>query len=270
MRRSGLPSDDFPFSPVGIHGKPDVLMIDIGGSNIKLMVTGCGEEMIKTPSGPNLSAVGMCDKVRKLTEGWPYDCVSIGFPGLVRDGKPCREPLNLGGGWLGFDFDAAFGCPVRMMNDAALQGLSAYEGGRMLFVGFGTSTGCALCADGVITNVELGMMRLSNGAQYLERLTKAARRERGQEKWLRDVTEAVSLLRDLFWPDDTVIGGGNAKHLDPLPEHCRRTSNLDLLRGAERLWPGRDTYAESCGTTWVVRDTSGRPAQREETAQARL
>lgn len=212
-----------------------VLMIDVGGTNVKLMVSG-REEMLKFPSGRELSAQQMVTQTLRLTSDWCYDCISLGFPGLVRDGAPVREPLNLGGGWLGFDFAEAFGRPVQIVNDAVLQATAAYEGGRMLFVGLGTSIGCALAADGIITNIEVGLVPLRKETRFMDRLTKAARRERGHEKWQRDVYTAVALLKDMFWPDETVIGGGNAKHLHPLPAGCRRTSNREALRGAERLW----------------------------------
>lgn len=212
-----------------------VLMIDIGGTNVKLRASG-REEMIKFPSGRSLSAQQMVEQTLQLTGDWAYDYVSIGFPGLVKDGVPVREPLNLGGGWLNFDFSAAFGCPVRLVNDAVLQALSVYEGGRMLFIGFGTSIGCALAVEGVITNIEVGLVPIGKDGRFMDRLSKAARRERGHEKWQRDVFTAVALLKDMFWPDETVIGGGNAKHLSPFPAGCRRTSNREALRGAERLW----------------------------------
>lgn len=214
---------------------PRVLMIDIGGTNVKLMVSG-KDEMLKFPSGRELSAQQMVEQTMKLTRRWRYDCVSIGFPGLVKNGAPIREPLNLGGGWLDFDYAGTFGRPVRMINDAVLQAMAAYQGGRMLFIGFGTSIGCALATDGVITNVELGLVPIGKSSRFMDRLSKAARKERGHDKWQRDVHTAVALLRDIFWPEDTVIGGGNAKYLDPLPSGCRRTANRDAIRGAERLW----------------------------------
>ncbi len=163
-----------------------------------------------------------------------------------------REPLNLGGGWLGFDYEKAFAKPTRLMNDAALQALAAYEGGRMLFLGFGTSIGCALIADGTLTTLEVGLIPLRKDLKFMDRLSKSSLRERGVKKWSRDVGIAVALLRDVFWPDEIVIGGGNAKHLDPVPEKCRLVSNHDALGGAERLWPGTDMLAEPCGSTWRI------------------
>src|SRR5258708_33460491 len=162
----------------------------------------------------------MVGGVEELTGDWESDAITIGFPGLVQDGKLVREPLNLSGGWLDFDFARAFGCPVRIINDAAMQALANYQGGRMLFVGFGTSVGASLVADDVVVPVELGLIPLSKRHTFMSRLTKDARRRDGHERWQKAVHSAVLLLQDIFWPSDTVIGGGNAKHLDPLPPKC--------------------------------------------------
>lgn len=229
----------------------NVLMIDIGGSNVKLMVTG-SDEMRKFPSGPSLTPEEMVAGVRAATGDWDFDAVTLGFPGLVEDGRLVREPLNLGGGWLDADFERALGRPVRIINDAALQALASYAGGRMLFVGFGTSVGAALVADDVVVPVELGLIPFSRRHTFMSRLTKAARKRTGHERWQRAVHEAVLLLQDVFWPRDTVIGGGNAKHLDPLPPRSRRVSNRDTIVGARRLWEGADMLAEPHGTTWRI------------------
>ncbi len=251
-----------------------VLMIDIGGSNIKLMVDG-SDEMRKAPSSREMTALQMCDRVKELAESWEYDAITIGYPGLVRDGKLVREPLNLGGEWVAFDFETALERPVRIINDAALQALASYEAGRMLFLGFGTSIGAALVADGVVTSVELGLMPHPSGGIFMERLTKEARKQNGHRKWEKAVNEAVPLLRDIFWPDDTVVGGGNAKHIEPLPEGCRRRGNRDAIVGARRLWEGADLFAAPVGTTWRIsgagangkRDVMG-PGPRAERALA--
>jgi polyphosphate glucokinase len=227
-----------------------VLMIDIGGSNVKMMVTG-NREMRKFRSGRELTAVG----------DWDFERISIGFPGLVRDGRLVREPLNLSGGWRRFDLERAFDRPVRIINDAALHALANYRKGRMLFVGFGTSVGAALVADGVIVPIELGLIPFSRKNTFMSRLTKEARRVNGHERWQKNVHAAIFLLQDIFWPADTVIGGGNAKVLDPLPPKCRRTSNLAGIMGAARLWEGADMYAEPCGTIWKIHD--GSPSGRD-------
>ena len=226
-----------------------VLMIDIGGSNVKVMVSG-NEEMRKFPSGRTLTARQMVAGVKKMTTDWDFDVISLGFPGLVENGGLVREPLNLSGGWLRFNFAKAFDRPVRIINDAALQALANYKGGRMLFVGFGTSVGSALIADDVIVPVELGLIPFSRRQTFMSRLTKEARREYGHTRWQKNVHAAVSLLQDIFWPADTVIGGGNAKVIDPLPPKCRRTSNREAILGAVRLWEGADFHAAPYGTTW--------------------
>jgi predicted NBD/HSP70 family sugar kinase len=222
-------------------------MIDVGGTNVKLL-TRQQPEMVKFPSGSTLAAQQMVERTLELTQGWGVTEITMGFPGLVKDNRPVREPLNLGGGWFGYDFERAFGCPVTIINDAALQALAAYSGeGRMLFVGFGTSIGCALAADGCITNVELGLIPMGRDKRFMDRLSKAARNERGQRKWERDALTAIALLRDIFWPDVTVIGGGNGKHIEELPEGCMRTNNAEAILGAERMWPGADLRGIPCG-----------------------
>src|ERR1700761_7568086 len=158
----------------------NVLMVDIGGSNVKMMVSG-NEEMRKFPSGRSLTARERVDGVKAYTSDWNYDVISLGFPGLVENGKLVREPLNLSGGWLRFDFTKAFGRPVRIINDAALQALANYQGGRMLFVGFGTSIGAALIADEVIVPVELGLIPFSRKQTFMTQLTKEARKQNGQD-----------------------------------------------------------------------------------------
>lgn len=230
----------------------NVLMIDIGGSNVKVMVSG-NDEMRKFPSGRDLTARQMIAGVKAITKDWSYEAITLGFPGLVENGKLVREPLNLSGGWLKVDFTKAFGRPVRIINDAALQALANYERGRMLFVGFGTSIGAALIADEVIVTVELGLIPFTRHHTFMTRLTKEARNKYGQNRWQRRVYQAVALLQDIFWPRDTVIGGGNAKCIDPLPPKCRRTANHEALLGAIRMWEGADMLAEPYGTTWRIR-----------------
>lgn len=226
-------------------------MIDIGGSNVKVIASGY-EEMRKEPSSTEMTAAEMVAKVRAMTSDWEYDVVTIGYPGLVRDGKLVREPLNLGGSWLGFDFSLAFGRPVRLINDAAMQALAVYNGGRMLFIGFGTSIGAALVADGVIVPLEMGLVPLKSGDPFMVRLTKVARKRDGNGRWMKGCVEAVELLQDVFWPDDTVIGGGNGKFIDPLPARSRRTNNVTAFVGAVRLWEGADLIAKPYGTTWRI------------------
>ena len=153
---------------------------------------------------------------------------------------------------MDFDFDKAFKRPVRIMNDAAMQGLANYESGRMLFVGLGTSVGAVLIADDTIVPLEIGMLRLSKSEGFMDRLSNEALTSGGKTHWQKAVTKAVALLRDVFWPDHMIIGGGNAKHLDPLPEDCERGNNQDAFRGAIRLWPDTDMLAEPLVTTWRI------------------
>jgi len=238
----------------------NVLMIDIGGTNVKVMVTG-REERRKFPSGPTLTAEEMVAGVKSATADWDFDAVTIGFPGLVENGQLVREPLNLGGGWLDANLERAFDRPVRIINDAALQALASYKGGRMLFVGFGTSIGSALVADDTIVPVDPGLIPFTKRATFMTRLTNEARKKSGHKRWQKYVHESVALLQDIFWPRDTVIGGGNAKHLDPLPDHCRRVSNRNAIEGARRLWEGGDLLATPYGTTWrITKDGAAPPS----------
>lgn len=246
-----------------------ILMIDVGGSNVKVMLSG-SREMRKFRSGPKLTARGMVRGVKALTKDWKYDAITLGFPGLVEDGKLAREPLNLNGGWMRFDFEKAFGKPVRIINDAALQALANYRGGRMLFVGLGTSVGASLVVDGVVVPLELGLIPLGRKGTFMTRLAKVARKRGGQKRWQKAVEEAVALLGDVFWPRDFVIGGGNAKHVDPLPKGCRATTNKEAIRGAMRLWKGADMLATPQGTTWRVALSGGRPLREHAPKQRPL
>jgi len=234
-----------------------VLMLDVGGTNVKMMASG-HEGYRKIPSGRRLTAAQMVKGVLETVEDWRYNAISLGFPGLVRDGKIARNPLNLGGGWMEFDFEKAFKRPVRIINDAAMQALANYESGRMLFVGLGTSVGAALIADDTIVPLEIGLLRLSKSEAFMDTLSKEALNSQGKARWQRAATKAVALLRDVFWPDTVVIGGGNAKHLDPLPEGCERGNNQDAFRGALRLWKDADMLAEPLTTTWRISRPKGK------------
>ena len=229
-------------------------MIDVGGSNVKLMASG-QEEVRKFRSGTQLTARQMVSKTIETAADWKFDAISIGFPGLIANGQPVREPLNLGKGWVAFNYEAAFGRPVRLINDAALQALAAYDGGRMLFVGFGTSIGSTLIVDDTVIPLELGLLRLGKRQTFVDRLSDVALERDGRKKWQRAVGTAIAILQDAFWPTDTVIGGGNAKLLDPMPHACRRTANQEAFGGAIRLWKGADMIAEPRGTSWIIRRT---------------
>jgi len=228
-----------------------VLMIDVGGTSVKLMASG-HEGFRKFASGRGLTAAKMVKGVIAATEDWEYEAITLGFPGLVRDGNVARNPLNLGGGWLDFDFAKALKRPVHVINDASMQALARYETGRMLFVGLGTSVGASLIADDCVIPLEIGVMRLSKSEGFMDRLSKEALGALGKARWQRAVNQAISLLHDVFWPDHIALGGGNAKHVDPLPEGCERGDNQDAFRGALRLWPGVDLLAEPQETTWRI------------------
>lgn len=211
----------------------NVLVIDIGGTGVKMLATGRTEPR-RFESGEHLTPRAMLDGVRAHTKDWNYDAVAIGYPGRVGPDGPLDEPGNLSDGWVGFDYDKAFGKPVRFLNDAALQALGAYDGGRMLFLGLGTGLGSALVADKVVVPLELG--RLTLGGEPLgDRLGKTGF-ERDKKRWAEDVATIGEELRDAFEADGIVFGGGNAKELDPLPDKARRGGNADAFEGGFKLW----------------------------------
>jgi predicted NBD/HSP70 family sugar kinase len=228
-----------------------VLMIDVGGSSVKLMASG-HEGFRKFRSGRGLTAAKMVRGVVEAVADWNFEAISIGFPGLMREGRIARDPLNLGGGWVDFDFEKAFKCPVRMINDAAMQALATYDAGRLLFLGLGTSVGATIIADDIVVPLEIGMMPLSKSEGFMDRLSKEALNSLGKRRWQKSVERAVTLLHDIFWPDHFQLGGGNAKFLDPVPKGCERGDNQDAFRGALRLWPGVDMLAEPQTTTWRI------------------
>lgn len=216
-----------------------ILAIDVGGTHIKVLATG-RTKPLEIPSGPRMTAQEMVRQVRQGTTGWLYSVVSIGYPGPVLHGKPVSEPANLGGGWVGFDFVKAFGCPVRLINDAAMQAMGSYRGGRMLFLGLGTGLGSALIVDGVLEPMELAHLPYKTGQTYEDRVGKAALARLGKKKWRRHVAEVVQRLQAALEPDDVVLGGGNAKVLhSPLPKGTRLGSNANAFVGGYRLWRRR-------------------------------
>jgi predicted NBD/HSP70 family sugar kinase len=239
-----------------------VLMIDVGGTSVKLMASG-HEGFRKFTSGRTLTGAKMVKGVLETTEDWKYDVVTLGFPGIVRDGKVARNPLNLGGGWLDFDFEKAFKKPVRIINDAAMQALASYESGRMLFLGLGTSVGATLIVDDMVVPLEIGLIPLSKSEAFMDRLSKEALNADGKRRWQRSVERAVALLQDIFFPDVFLIGGGNAKHVNPLPDKCERGENQDSFKGAIRMWPGADMLAETLTTTWRL-TRNGKPERKKK------
>ncbi len=213
----------------------NILVIDIGGTHVKVIATG-QKVPVKIPSGPTLTPRRMVAAVRKATAGWKYNAVSIGYPGPVVHGKPMAEPHNLAEGWMGFDFKKAFGHPVRLFNDAAMQALGSYKGGRMLFLGLGTGLGSALIVDGILEPMELAHLRYKKGRTYEDYVGLRGLRRIGKKKWRRNVAEVVEQLTKALATDSVVLGGGNAKLLKKLPEGARLGSNENAFRGGFRLW----------------------------------
>jgi len=211
-----------------------VLVVDIGGNSVKVLFTGETDPR-KFPSGPTLTPRQMVSGVLKLTEDWNYDAVSIGYPGRVRDNRPASEPVNLGPGWVKFDFAKAFGVPVKIMNDAAMQALGSYQGGTMLFLGLGTGLGTALVVDGTVVPMELGHLSYKQ-ATYEDYLGLKGLERMGITKWRVFVREVVSRFIPALELDDVVIGGGNVNKLDKLPPGCRAGDNSLAFRGGFLLW----------------------------------
>ena len=212
----------------------NVLVIDVGGTHVKILATGQSEKR-EFASGPKMTAEQMVSGVRQLADGWTYDVVSIGYPGPVLHDRPVADPKNLGPGWMGFDFSKAFGRPVKILNDAAMQALGGYRSGKMLFLGLGTGLGSTLIVDGVVEPMELGHLPYKKstyedyvGERGLERL--------GKKKWRKNVFDVVDRLVAALEPNDIVLGGGNAKILNELPPGCRLGDNANAFRGGFLMW----------------------------------
>ena len=212
----------------------NVLTIDIGGTNVKVLVTGATERR-KFASGPELTPETMVAGVKKLTADWKYDVVSIGYPGPVRYDRPAAEPNNLAAGWVGFDFEAAFGRPVKMLNDAAMQALGSYQGGTMLFLGLGTGLGSALVVEGMVVPLKLAALSVRNKT-FEDYLGLRGLKRMGRKKWEKRVGMITRRFVSALELDDVVLGGGNAKKLKKLPEGCRLGGNANAFVGGFRLW----------------------------------
>src|ERR1700728_658690 len=211
-----------------------VLVVDVGGTHVKILVSGQTEAR-RFDSGPGLVPGRMVSGVKKIAGDWTYDVVSIGYPGPVLRNRPISEPHNLGRGWVGFNFEAAFGRPVKLINDAAMQALGSYRGGKMLFLGLGNGLGSTLIADGIVEPMELGHLPYKKhtyedyvGERGLERWGKAA--------WQHHVADVVARLIAALEPEDVVLGGGNVKLLEKLPAGCRLGENANAFAGGFRLW----------------------------------
>jgi len=214
-----------------------ILVVDVGGTHVKLLATG-RRTPLKLPSGPHLGPREMVREVLDATRGWSYDRVAIGYPGPVARGRPLRDPHNLAPGWTRFDFRRAFGKPVRLVNDAAMQALGSYDGGRMLFLGLGTGLGTALVEDGVLLPLELAHLPYRNGKTFEDYLGLRGLRRLGPQKWQKHVHTVAGLLRAATVSDHVVLGGGNVKKLKRLPSHARRGDNRNAFRGGFRVWAG--------------------------------
>jgi len=212
-----------------------VLVIDVGGTNIKVS-TGGADEPTKIPSGPDMTAARMAEAVKQATAGWSYDAVTIGYPGPVVNGRPGVEPKNLGAGWVRFDYDAAFGKPVKVVNDAAMQALGSYQGGRMLFIGLGTGMGSAFVANGQLEPLELAHLPYRNNRTYEDYVGLRGFKRLGRKKWQEHVENVVEILKHGLQADYVMLGGGQTKKLKHLPPGVRLGNNAHAILGGIRLW----------------------------------
>ena len=212
----------------------NVLVIDVGGSHVKIRATGERDER-RMDSGPTTTAAQMTKGVRALAKGWKYERVSIGYPGVVVRNRPATEPHNLGPGWVGFDYEAAFGCPVRVINDAAMQALGGYRGGKLLFLGFGTGLGTAMIVDGVVVPMELAHLPYRK-ATFEDYVGEHALETRGKRRWRKHVADVIARLVAALEPEDVVLGGGNAANIAEIPPGCRIGANTNAFPGGFRLW----------------------------------
>lgn len=212
----------------------NVLVVDVGGSNVKILATG-QDEARKFSSGPTMTAARMVSGVKKLAQDWKYEVVSIGYPGPALCDRAVSEPPNLAPGWVGFDFQSAFGCPVRLINDAAMQALGSYRGGKLLFLGLGTGLGSAMVVDGMVMPMELAHLPYKKGT-YEDYVGADALKKWGKKKWRKHVADVVALMVAALQPDDVVLGGGNSKQLEELPPGCRAGDNANAFLGGFRMW----------------------------------
>jgi hypothetical protein len=242
-------ADDKPAARVA---PASILTVDIGGTKVKILATGQTEPR-KAPTGKEFTPSKLVETVRELAHGWDYEAISIGYPGQVGSHGPRSEPGNLGPGWVGFDFAAAFDKPVKMINDAAMQALGSYEEGRMLFLGLGTGLGSALITGHVVIPLELGRLPYEDGKTLGDMLGRRGMERLGKGSWRKVVNEAVAALMHAFVADYVVVGGGNAKHVKDLPPGTRLGHNLTAFRGGFRVW--------SVDDVWVLAASGGETPQ---------
>src|ERR1700674_1373702 len=220
-----------------------ILVIDVGGTNVKVLVTG-QKESVKIPSGPKMTAREMVKDVRKAASGWEYSAISMGYPEPVIHGHPLCEPHNLGGGWVGHDFKKAFGRPIKIVNDAAMQALGIYRGGRMLFLGLGTGLGSAMIVEGILEPMEVAHLPYKKGRTYEDYLGIRGLQRLGKKKWRRYAARIAEQLKNALEADYVVLGGGNAKLLKTLPPGCRLGDNSTAFAGGFRLWDEPEEQAK--------------------------
>jgi polyphosphate glucokinase len=224
-----------------LHKK--ILVVDVGGTHVKVLANG-QKEPVNIDSGPKMTAAKMVKEVRKVTAGWDYSGVSIGYPGPVIHGHPLSEPHNLGRGWVGFDFKKAFGRPVKILNDAAMQALGIYKGGRMLFLGLGTGLGSAMIVDGMLEPMEVAHLPYKKGRTFEDYLGLRGLKRLGKKRWRRHVAKVVEELKNALEADYVVLGGGNAKLLKKLPPGARLGDNSTAFTGGLRLWEQPGAHAK--------------------------
>ena len=213
----------------------EILVVDVGGSHVKIRASSA-EEIRRAPSGSTATPQQIVDRILELADGWSFEVITLGYPGEVRGGRPSLEPNHLGRGWVGFDFQSAFGRPVKIINDAAMQALGSYQGGRMLFLGLGTGLGSAMVVDNVVQPMELSKLPYKNGFTFGDFLRQSGKERLGLPAWRQEVAAVATLLRAALVADYVIVGGGNAHILRNLPPHTRLGNNADAFKGGYRLW----------------------------------
>lgn len=212
----------------------NILVADVGGTNVKILASGESEPR-RFQSGESMTPEQMVRGVKELAGDWKYDAVSLGYPGIIHRGRIVAEPHNLAPAWVGFNFPAAFGCPVKLMNDAAMQALGSYQDGLLLFIGLGTGLGSALVSEGVVVPMELAHLTYRKG-EYEDYVGARGLARLGKARWQKHVEFLVARMIDVLHPDDVVLGGGNAKKLKTLPQGCRLGDNALAFVGGFRMW----------------------------------
>ncbi len=212
-----------------------VLVVDVGGTHVKALATG-QKDPVKIDSGPKMTAREMVNGIKKAAQDWEYSVVAVGYPGPVMHGRPVREPYNLGPGWVGFDFTKAFGHPVKLVNDAAMQALGSYRGGKMLFLGLGTGLGAAMIVDGLIEPMELAHLPYKKGKTYEDYVGEKGLEKMGKKRWRAHVADVVKLLKAATEAEYVVLGGGNARLIKELPPDTTLGDNANAFVGGFRLW----------------------------------